>query len=75
MVLKVHGLEIPQALIDEANAMCLSSSGFSSTILCALINRKMPSACADRVADRILQNLKKAGKIEFSGGLWGAVKL
>jgi hypothetical protein len=73
---KVHGVEIPKHVIDDCQKYLLGDKrdGFSLGNLAAFINRRVPDACADRVADRILQKLKKDGKITYDGRVWRALK-
>jgi len=67
--MKIHGTEITQAQIYVCIARMKSGPFTSADIKMAAIRSGVPDGCdaiASRVADRIIQKLRKEDKIELS---------
>ena len=68
--MKLYGQEVPQSVIDAANAEMVGRFKFKDVELPAARKRIGHSG---RVADRLLQRARKAGKIRYEGGYWHEV--
>jgi hypothetical protein len=77
----VEGYEVPRSIEDAAVAEIRRRSGFSASEIIAFLHRAgVPPrpvlaahgewGPAHRIADRILQRERRAGRIEFRRGLW-----
>ena len=68
--MKLYGQDVPQSVIDAANAATVGRFTFKDVELPAARQRVPHSG---RVADRLLQKARKAGKIRYEGGYWHEV--
>lgn len=79
--MKVYGYEVPQEVIDACLARMRTGSAFTSIdIARAAVAAGAPywnnreEYVAHRIADRLLQRERKAGRIEFNGKRWRMVE-
>ena len=70
--MKLYGQEVPQSVIDAANAAMVGR--FKAHIIYRVIcNFKSFNLGYADLADSILQKARKAGKIRYEGGYWHEV--
>lgn len=73
--MKSYGFEIPQSVIDAGLAR-MKGEFTAVNIEGALLRAGCPAdAIPSRVADKLLQRERKAGRIQFSKGKWKATEL
>jgi len=80
----VEGYDLPEAIESAVLAEIRRRSGFKASEIVGLLRRSgvptnsvrpefHPAGPADRVADRLLQRERRAGRIRFEKGLWHRV--
>lgn len=80
--MNVHGYEVPQTVIDAVMA-AMSGKFTASTLEDAAVESGAPRTigsgysikyCASRIADRLIQRERKAGRIKFAEKTWISVQ-
>ena len=69
--MKLYGQDVPQSVIDAANAAMVGKFSYEQIFTEA----RNAGLCRDyrRLADRLMQIARKAGKIRYEGGYWHEV--
>jgi hypothetical protein len=72
-MMKSYGFEVPQAAIDAA--LSAMTGDFVALDIEQALSKAgcNPNAIPSRVADKLLQRERRAGRIKFGGGKWTVV--
>ena len=70
--MKLYGQEVPQSVIDAANAAMVGRFVLAD-IHYAITNAPKPFFESWALADRLTRKASKAGKIRYEGGYWHEV--